>query len=63
MADYPNQIAIVGAWGWDGQQLGPPHYPIPDYLWRFMPPEVGATSNADLVDVNLLMGQAPRDFS
>jgi len=41
-------------------QTGTPTYPIPSYLWRFMP---GAASNADLADVNRVMGQAPRVFA
>lgn len=44
-------------------QTGTPTYPLPNYLWRFMPDWVGATSNADLTDVNLLFGQQPRVFS
>jgi len=75
IAQYPNQIAVVGAWLMDGSQAGPegnPVYPIPNWLWRFMPPwrdENGdltpaqPSSNADLTDVNLLFGQDPRDFS
>ncbi len=68
IAQYPNQIAVCGAWDWEGQQIGnPPIYPIPSYLWRFLPnplPDGSTpTSNADLVDVNLLFGQSERDFS
>lgn len=74
IAQYPNQIAILGAWRMDGRQIGANYdqdgnrtseamYPIPNFLWRFMPDEVGATSNADLTDVNILYGQSPRDFS
>lgn len=68
IGEYPNQIAITGAWDWDGNQIGtPPIYPIPDYLWRFLPDPLPdgtvPASNADLVDVNLLYGQSPRDFS
>jgi hypothetical protein len=40
-------------------QTGTPTYPIPSYLWQFIP---GAASNADLRDVNLLYGQSPRVF-
>lgn len=120
IATYPNQIAILGAWKWDGamvgctlvltevpnpdyvgepywipnpdyqpdpelpdydprenirnpawvpetiverSQTGTPTYPLPTYLWRFMPAEDGATSNADLRNVNLLYGQGERVFS
>jgi hypothetical protein len=41
-------------------QTGTPTYPIPSYLWRFIP---GAASNDDLADVNRVMGQAPRVFT
>ena len=72
IAQYPNQIAVLGAWKMDGKQVGatydengvrltPATYPIPNYTWRFMP--AGALSNADLTDVNVLYGQSPRDFS
>lgn len=44
-------------------QTGTPTYPLPTYLWRFLPAEDGAASNADLRDVNLLFGQSPRVFS
>ena len=69
IATYPNQIQVVGAWHFeDGAQVGTrgggdPIYPIPNWLWRFMPDSVGAASNADLNDINLLYGQSPRDFS
>lgn len=125
IAQYPNQIAIVGVWKPDGAMLGTtlvltevpnpayngepyripnpdfqpdlelpdfdsraellnplyvpetltertqdgtPLYPIPTWLWMLMPddPETGlptASTNADLRDVNLLAGQAPRIFS
>jgi hypothetical protein len=68
MDEYPNQISVLGAWHFEtGEQVGTrsggdPLYPIPNFLWRFMPEEAGATSNADLVDVNLLLGQPPRVF-
>ena len=62
IAQYPNQISVLGAWNVEtGAQVG--GYTIPNYVWRFMPVEDGATSNADLRDVNTLYGQAPRDFS
>jgi len=73
MAEYPNQIAVLGAWHFEeGAQVGTrsggnPVYPIPAFLWRFMPDDEDgnptATSNADLTDINLLYGQAPRAFS
>ena len=44
-------------------QTGTPRYPLPNFLWQFLPAEDGATSNADLRDVNLLFGQAKRVFS
>jgi hypothetical protein len=72
------EIATQGAWHYDtGVQLGQdynnsnppqlvgtPTYPIPANAWETMPPLDGvpATSNADLRDINLLSGQAPRIF-
>ena len=47
-------------------QTGTPMYPLPNYAWRFMPTPEGGTapsSNTDLTDVNVLMGQANRIFS
>ena len=58
-----------------GNTTGDPLYPIPAAAWRVMPDvvtydengdetsRVVATSNADLRDINLLAGQAPRRFS
>ena len=70
MGQYPAQIAVCGAWRWDGQQirnLGIAVYPIPSWLWRFLPDPMrdgtSPTSNDDLHDVNLLQGQYPRDFT
>jgi hypothetical protein len=57
-----------------GQPIGNPIYPIPNNLFLFMPDIVEydengdeisrtpPTSNADLRDINLLVGQVPRDF-
>ena len=58
------QLEVNGAWHEDtGEQMGtPPTYPIPDDAWTLMPDSVGATSNADLQDINLIAGQAPRIF-
>ena len=72
---YPNQVVVGGAWRVDnGRQAGATYdaggnktadgpYPVHPQLWQFMPDEIGATSNADLTDVNILFGQSPRDFS
>ena len=58
-----------------GNVTGTPIYPIPAQAWRIMPPvnvydengdlvsSTPATSNADLRDINLLAGQAPRRFA
>ena len=62
LATYPNNIAVIGAWNFrTGEQVG--GYTIPNWAWRMMPADIGATSNADLQDINLIFGQAPRDFS
>ncbi len=63
--EYPGELDIVGAWKWNGNQVGgnnTPRHSIHNQAWQFMPAWVGATSNADLQDINLLLGQAPRNF-
>ena len=47
----------------DPTPTGTPFYPIRNNLWMFMPEDDGATSNADLRDVNVLQGQRFRDFT
>lgn len=72
MADYPGEVLLLGAWDVrTGKRLTDLH---PD-AWRLMPDVVTydsegnvtstipASSNADLRDINLLMGQSPRDFA
>lgn len=48
-------------------QTGTPRYPLPNFAWRFLPNPLPdgtvPSSNADLVDLNLLYGQSPRVFS
>lgn len=124
IAQYPNQIAVLGAWKDDGamvgcqlvvtdvpnpaytgepfmipnpdfnndpedpaydprteirnplwvpetiverSQTGTPTYPLPTFLWRFLPDPLpdgsSPASNADLVDINLLLGQSKRVFA
>jgi hypothetical protein len=66
-ADYPSRFVIAGAWRWNGTQI--PGYPPHPQLLKFMPDvwngDLPPTYSAPtvLTDVNLLMGQAPRDFS
>lgn len=69
--DYPNDIIVIGVWRENGTRVGALHA----QAWRLMPDVVEydsegnvintipASSNADLRDINLLLGQAPRDFS
>lgn len=65
--DYPNHVIIAGAWRWDGSQVN--DYPPHPQLLQFMPDvwngdEPPTYSPAtQLADVNLLLGQTPRDFS
>jgi hypothetical protein len=56
---YPSDCLPMGAWRNDtGTEVGTPFwYPVPQSVMNFMPP--GAT---EPTDVNLLFGQAPRDF-
>ena len=73
IGEYPNQLQVIGSWRWNGNQFGdPPFYPIPDWAWKFMPPRYEddgtlspdqPSSNDDLIDVNLVQGQHPREFS
>ena len=74
---YPQDFAVVGAWSCaDGHEAGAQGagvwYPIPPQYINFMPdiivdntdPENPVYGPAtDPTDVNLLFGQAPRDFS
>ncbi len=63
---FPGELDIVGAWRWNGNQVGgnsTPRHPIHSQAWQFMPAWVGAISNADLQDINLILGQSPRDFT
>ena len=76
-ANYPNQFEVVGAWKWNGQQVmdntaspAVPLYPLHPQLVKFMPDVWSeATSPGQyvaatvLTDVNLIQGQAHRDFS
>ena len=72
------QFEVNGAWDMiTGAQVGEadPLYPIADDAYKLMPDIVEydeegneisrtpATSNADLRDVNITLGQAPRDFT
>ena len=74
--NYTNQFEVVGAWKWDGSQImdnsvspAVPFYPLHPQLVKFMP-DVWDTSSppqliaaTELTDVNLIQGQAHRDFS
>lgn len=72
MSDYPGEVLLLGAWDVKtGKRLIDLH---PD-AWRLMPDRIEydsegnvtntipASSNADLRDINLLMGQSPRAFA
>ena len=71
---YPNQIAVMGAWRVDdGRQVGATYdengvitsdgpYPPHAQLFQFMPDDPDGTPNPTVRDVNILYGQAPRDF-
>jgi hypothetical protein len=76
-ANYPAQFEVVGAWLWDGRQVGTqwvdpedhsqgttgtPLYPIHPQLIQFMP-DVGGAPATELADVNLVQGQSPRQFT
>lgn len=58
-ANHPSDFVIGGAWNWDGSQVtngqGTALYPPHPRLTDFMP-------NGVLADINLIQGQAPRDF-
>lgn len=68
--DYPNHIVIGGAWRWsDGRQVV--GYPPHPRLIEFMPDsvaydqvgnETGRARPSTLSDINLGLGQAPRQF-
>lgn len=59
-AQYPQDFLIMGAWEFDtGTALQA--YPSPPSLINFMP-LVNGQEPTELTDVNLLAGQAPREF-
>ena len=56
--NFPNHVKIIGAWNWDGGQVeqgGSPVYPLHNRISKFMPGGV-------LSDINLGLGQTPRQF-
>ena len=72
MADYPGEVLLLGAWD---VKTGKRLIDLHPQAWRLMPDVVTydsegnvtstipASSNADLRDINLLMGQSPRQFA
>lgn len=69
-ATYPGaQVKVLGAWNFDGSQFDSGRWPVDADILDFMPDvwngdEPPTYSPATvLTDVNLLMGQTPRDFS
>jgi len=67
-ADFPGQIRTIGAWWWDGSQvMNPggqqPLFPLHTSILEYMPDidDVGTRPTAPS-DVNLGLGQAPRQF-
>ena len=63
---YPSHIIIGGAWRWDGSQI--PNYPPHPQLIQIMPDVWDNTSQSYIApsqveDINLMLGQSPRDFS
>jgi len=59
--NYPTQFVIAGAWLWDGTQVA--GYPPHTRLIEFMPDidDIGARP-LTVSDVNLGLGQSPRQF-
>ena len=77
-ANYANNFSVVGAWKWDGSQVmdntvspAVPRYPINQtQLLKFMPDVWSEATSpgqyvpaTQLTDVNLIQGQANRDFT
>jgi hypothetical protein len=72
---YPSMVRVVGAWWWDGRQVGTrfdangdvvgtPTYPLDARLIEFMPDlDDQGTRPTEMGDVNLVFGQSPRRFS
>ncbi len=60
---YPNMVKVVGAWDYEGNQLAP----VDPRVLEFQPDlvaEDGSVWRPETPrDVNLMFGQAPRDFS
>ena len=66
---FPNHIKIIGAWKWNGTQI--PAYPLHARILEFMPDIVTYDENGNETsrvrptvpsDVNLGLGQTPRQF-
>ena len=73
---YPSMVKVVGAWWWDGRQVGTqwqtdehistvgtPVYPLDPRLIEFMPDNPDGSRPTVPSDVNLVFGQAHRRFS
>ena len=66
-SEYQNHAIVAGAWYWNGSQVSayPPHSQIiklmPD-VWNGDEPPTYSPATV-VTDVNLLLGQSPRDFS
>jgi hypothetical protein len=74
---YAGKAFVVGAWQWNGLQLGTadggvPTYPIDSRVLQFMPDdvvygeagtEVGRIAATELKQINLMAGQKPRLFT
>ena len=65
-ADYPTQFVIVGVWRWDGSRIA--DYPLHPRILKLMPDETDENGDVtgpatQVSDINLALGQAPRQFT
>ena len=65
-AEFPGQVRTIGAWWWDGSQvLNPggtqPLFPLHTSVLEYMP-DIDGSPATELTDVNLGLGQSPRQF-
>lgn len=73
---YPSMVKVVGAWHWDGRQIGTqwvdgeqlavvgtPTYPLDARILEFMPDNPDGSRPTVPRDVNITYGQALRRFS
>ena len=65
-AEFPGQLRTIGAWWWNGEQvMNPagqqPLFPLHTSILEYMP-DIDGSPATELTDVNIGLGQSPRQF-